>query len=179
MIETAKIQGRAQSAARAEARNIVCGALYDVVSRGMAPPKGHPRWGGRKPGLSNLKLMRREAALSEAIAAALTPEQVEALSPLEIMRSVMRSRYQRGDEAGALAAAALAAPFMHPRLQVSEVTVKHGTAGRSDAEVALEIESLRRRIEAARTIEAIPLTLEARAEPVEAEAVEAVPEPSD
>jgi hypothetical protein len=117
--------------------------------------------------------MRREAALAEAMAAALTPEQVEALSPLEIMRAVMRSRYQRGDEAGALAAAALAAPFMHPRLQVSELTVKHGTAGRSDAEVAREIEALRQRIEVARAAESPPL-IEARAEPVEVVA-EAVP----
>jgi hypothetical protein len=97
----------------------------------MAPPRGHPKWGGRRKGLSNLALARRELALQEAMAAALTPEQVAELSPLEVMRTVMRRRIQAGDDAGALAAAAVAAPYVHARLAMSEVRVQHSTAGRS------------------------------------------------
>jgi hypothetical protein len=116
--------------------------------------------------------MRRELALKEAMAAALTPEQVAELSPLEVMRAVMRRRFQAGDDAGALAAAAVAAPYVHARLQMSEVNIHHTTANRSDDDIAREIEALRRRIEAAHAAEGPPL-IEAQVEPVEAKAEEA------
>ena len=46
----------------------------------MAPPKGHPRWGGRQKGQAALEARRREQEYREAIiAAALTPEQVAEL----------------------------------------------------------------------------------------------------
>jgi hypothetical protein len=131
----------------------------------MAPPRGHPKWGGKKKGTRNInsRVRERERMLQAAIAAALTPEQVAELSPLEVMRTVMRRRIQAGDEAGALAAAAVAAPYVHARLSMSDVRVQHSTADRSDTEIAREIEALRRRVEAARAAET-PL-IEARALP--------------
>jgi hypothetical protein len=77
----------------------------------------------------------------------------------------MRRRIQAGDDAGALAAAAIAAPYVHARLAMSEVRVQHTTADRSDDEIAREIASLQQRIEAAHRAETPPL-IEARAEPV-------------
>jgi hypothetical protein len=139
----------------------------------MAPPKGHPRSGGRRKGISNIALQRRELALQEAMAGALTPEQVAELSPLEVMRAVMRERFRAGDHAGALAAAAVAAPYVHARLAMSEVNVHHSTANRSDAEIAVEIEALRRRIEAARAVEVVPNTALIEAQPVQSIGVSA------
>jgi hypothetical protein len=115
-------------------------------------------------------MRERERVLQAAIAAALTPAEVAELSPLEVMRAVMRERFRAGDHAGALIAAQAAAPYVHARLQVSEVTVRRGAASASDAEVAREIEALRRRIEVARATESTPPLIEARAEPVVVEA---------
>jgi hypothetical protein len=81
------------------------------------------------------------------------PEEILALTPLQIMARVMHSRYAAGDHAGALSAASAAAPYVHARLSMSEMNIHHTTSKRSDDDIAHEIEALRRRIEAARQAE--------------------------
>jgi hypothetical protein len=118
---------------------------------------GTPKTGGRKPGSLNRKSQERQAILEVAIAEVLAPEQVGELSPLQVMRSVMRHHYLRGDYDKALVAATACAPFCHPRLAMSEVTVRHGLAEHSDEDLAAELAALRlKRTEAARTIEHEP-----------------------
>ena len=79
---------------------------------------------------------------------------------------MMLLRINRGDYDGALAAAEKAAPYMHPRLNATDVNVRHSYAGKSDAEVAAEIESLRQKIAIAQphSVATGPL-IEATAEP--------------
>jgi hypothetical protein len=95
------------------------------------------------------------------------PPEVLAMSPLEIMSRVMHHRYAAGDHLGALVAAQAAAPYVHPRLQMTDVTVRHSAPGKSDEQLALEIEALRRRIEAARAAEAVPTLPLIEAQPVQ------------
>ena len=66
-------------------------------------------------------------------------------------------------------AAEKAAPYMHPRLNATDVNVRHSYANKSDAEVAAEIESLRQKIEIAQrqSTAATPPMIEATAEPLE------------
>jgi hypothetical protein len=91
------------------------------------------------------------------------PPEIETMSPLEIMAKVMRARYVAGDHLGALMAAQAAAPYVHPRLNASDVTVRHTTASRSDVEISDEIEAIRSRIERAK-VATLPPLIEARAE---------------
>ena len=77
----------------------------------------------------------------------------------------MHSRYAVGDHAGALSAAAAAAPYVHARLSATDMTVRHTTASKSDEQLALEIDALRRRIEAAQAAEVVPNTLLIEAKP--------------
>jgi hypothetical protein len=92
------------------------------------------------------------------------PQEIAAMSPLEIMAKVMHARYLAGDHLGALMAAQAAAPYVHPRLNASDVTVHHTTASRSDAEISAEIEAIRSRIERAQ-VATLPPLIEASAEP--------------
>jgi hypothetical protein len=91
------------------------------------------------------------------------PPEIEAMTPLDVMAKVMRARYLAGDHLGALMAAQAVAPYVHPRLNASDVTVRHETASRSDTELAAEIEVIRSRIERAK-LATLPPMIEARAE---------------
>jgi hypothetical protein len=88
------------------------------------------------------------------------------LSPLEVMQAVMLLRINKGDYDGALVAAEKAAPYMHAKLNATDVNVRHSYASKSDAEVAAEIELLRQKIAIAqRPSAAVPRLIEATAEP--------------
>jgi hypothetical protein len=101
------------------------------------------------------------------------PPEIMAMTPLEVMLRAMRQRYGEGDILGALTAAGMAAPYVHARLSASDIRVHHNNpANRSDTEIAMEIEGLRKRIEAARAVEAVPL-IEAQVVPEPVEVVEA------
>jgi hypothetical protein len=135
----------------------------------MAAPKGHPRWGGRKKGVPSKARRTRDQLVRDTFqfgSEVAIPEEILALTPLQIMAKVMHSRYAAGDHAGALSAAACAAPYCHARLSMSEMNIHHSTPNRSDTDIAMEIEGLRRRIEQARVAESPPL-IEAQAEAVE------------
>jgi len=131
--------------------------------------RGHKKIGGRK-GTPNKKTQRRlalEKLSSDELQQIMLAELK--LSPLEVMQAVMLLRINRGDYDGALVAAEKAAPYMHPRLNATDVNVRHSYANKSDAEVAAEIESLRQKIEIAQrqSTAATPPMIEATAEPLE------------
>ena len=47
----------------------------------------------------------------------------EGITPLQVMLSIMKQRLEAGDQDGALAAANMAAPYIHSRLAATEVKV--------------------------------------------------------
>jgi hypothetical protein len=69
----------------------------------------------------------------------------------------MRDRNLAGDHAGALAAAAAAAPYVHARLALTDLHVRHSVADRSDVELAADIELLRQKLALVRPGLAPPL----------------------
>jgi hypothetical protein len=125
----------------------------------MSRPKGLPKTGGRAKGVKNKKTELRELRIREATrAAALEPDDIRKLSPLEVMRRIMFNRYEAGDHVGALEAAQACAPYVHPKLNASDVRVRHELSDRSDAELAEEARAL------AAKMRAVGLTIDA--EPV-------------
>jgi hypothetical protein len=113
--------------------------------------KGHTKVGGRKKGDRNKPGPRQHAKLifGDDFRAALL-EEIRA-TPLEVMHAVMMLRVSKGDYDGALVAAEKAAPYCHARLTASEVKVRHSLAGRSDAELAADIEMIRQKLALATT----------------------------
>jgi hypothetical protein len=78
---------------------------------------GHAKVGGRKKGSIDQKILARQQLVEHSLKAiGLTPEEIEALTPLAVMRLVMAARLKAGDHAGALIAAEMAASYCHPRL---------------------------------------------------------------
>jgi hypothetical protein len=109
---------------------------------------GHPKYGGRKPGVQNKKIAARKMAEAEALLEAvkqiseLPPLQLAELTPLNIMEYIMVARFQAGDHAGALSAAQSCAPYLHPRLTAGEVRVTHGYSNMSDEQLFREARAL-------------------------------------
>ncbi len=135
----------------------------------MAAQKGHPRWGGRGKGGKNHSTRQREqAAVHALIAEKLSPAEVETLMPLPVLLRIMRSRVLAGDEAGAAAMAALAAPYCHSRLASSDVRVSGSLTTKSDAVVQAEIgELLLHDPRLLELLRAAPVQLNGTAAPVE------------
>lgn len=113
----------------------------------MPAPKGHPRYGGRAKGKRNSATLLKEEAQQRALQAAydelqLTPEQIALMTPLESMLICMRWSLAARDRAGIIAAAGAAAPYVHYRLSSSEVRVKHDYAVLSDEQLLIEATAL-------------------------------------
>jgi hypothetical protein len=136
--------------------------------------KGHTKTGGRIKGTKNkatavkeerrLLQLRAEMASRQEIELAIA--RVPTMGPLDVLLMGMHLKLSRGDLDGAIQIAAAAAPYTSPRLNATDVNVKHSLANRSDAEVSAEIEALRAKIRQAQlstSMEAPPL-IEATAE---------------
>lgn len=85
------------------------------MARGSSPGE---RRGGRQKGTPNKATVEREAKLAEArdrILASITPEQIAAMSPLDIMLQAMQLEAQSGEWRVAAALAEKAAPYLHPK----------------------------------------------------------------
>jgi hypothetical protein len=67
--------------------------------------------------------------------------------------TVMRSYACEGNHSGTLAAATAAAPYIHARLNVSDIHVRHSFDAESDAELAQELIVAETRLQLAKTIE--------------------------
>src|SRR5262245_22616905 len=86
-------------------------------------PRGGRRFGaGRKPG-SKTRRTREEQALIDRLRAG-------GLQPLEIMLFVMRDHFAAGRYDMAAEVAALAAPYVHPKLSAIQATVTVGDISR-------------------------------------------------
>jgi hypothetical protein len=96
--------------------------------------------------------MRQQQLREATLAAALTPEQCAELSPLEVMRAIMRNRFRAGDYDGALAAARECAPYVHAKLAQTDMRISGTLATKSDSELADEIAQLEARIAAAQVV---------------------------
>src|SRR5215469_16032956 len=128
--------------------------------------KGRAKTGGKKKGTLNRATERRMRLLDGAEEALIKLGQNPAtVSPLMVMCSVMCLRLQERDYKTAVEVAALAAPYVHARLNAAEVRVQHSIAQRSDEEVAIEIEMLRAKI--ARSKDLPPPEIEGAAQTVE------------
>jgi hypothetical protein len=112
---------------------------------------GHPRLGGRKAGVSNQETQVRREIEAQVMAQAIrmtdvTSEELERLSPLNVLLLAMIARWKAGDLAGAVTCASIAAPYCHPRLSQTDVRVEHSLADKSDAELLLEAEELQQKL---------------------------------
>ena len=84
----------------------------------MAPPKGHPRYGGRVKGRPSRRVLEFRAAVEES-----------GLNPVEYMLRVMRDPNADPDRRDRMAAAV--APFVHPRLNAVDARVALALVDRS------------------------------------------------
>jgi hypothetical protein len=129
--------------------------------------KGHAKRGGRKKGVPNKDSQEAKERLQQLLGETIS------FTPLQIMYAVMQIKLERGDPDGALVAAEKAAPYVHARLNATDVRVQHSVAGKSDTEVAAEIEALRAKLAVSRSL-APPAMIEASADPIEVLPVEPV-----
>jgi hypothetical protein len=151
--------------------------------------KGRAKTGGRRKGVPSAKHQARrraevETKLLELRAELASREEIElaiarvpTMGPLDVLLMGMHLKLARGDLEGAVQIATAAAPYTSPRLNATDVNVKHSLANRSDAEVSAEIEALRAKIRQAQlstSMEAPPL-IEATAESVQHHEKVAVP----
>jgi hypothetical protein len=131
--------------------------------------KGRAKTGGKRKGTLNKKTEARMHLLADTEQALIQlgadPTRV---SPLMVMCSVMCLRLQEKDYKAAVEVAALAAPYVHPRLNAAEVNVRHTLSSRSDAEIAADIRVLRLKIAASQTA---TTTIDAEPDPVLADTV--------
>ena len=115
--------------------------------------KGRAKTGGRQKGTPDKKDVAREQLTAHALqVAGLSPLEIDALTPLAVMRLVMTARWRAGDHAGALLAAEAAAPYVHPRLAAADIRVISTADRMSDEELKNEILLLEQRIKAAETV---------------------------
>jgi hypothetical protein len=137
--------------------------------------QGHKKTGGRKKGTPNKMTSLLKKRFQE-----LMDSEVK-MTPLQAMLGILKIRVDQGDFEGALLAAEKAAPYVHARLNATDVRVLHSVAGKSDSEIAVEIAALRAKLDAARSLPAPPV-IDAVPESVEAasaEGVVTVPENAD
>jgi hypothetical protein len=116
------------------------------MSRSPGRPKGTPKTGGRAAGVPN----RATVAKAEAIALAhdalgMTADDIAKLTPLAGMMLVMKWGIETRNPGVVLAAAAAAAPYVHPRLSHAEVRVS-GSVTLSDDQLRQEIAALESRM---------------------------------
>jgi hypothetical protein len=99
-------------------------------------PKGSPKTSGsgKRKGLMNRSTLEREQTLANALIVEferLTPEQVESITPTDIMRLCALSAVKLGNWGLALMASEKWAPYVHPKL----AAVVHHEGGRVGPEI--------------------------------------------
>ncbi len=115
----------------------------------MRGAKPGERRGGRARGTPNKATVDREAALAAAHRRAtdgMTEAERASLSPLDVMLLAMRIAVQEGDWRLATSVAAAAAPYVHPKLAATSVTLEPpDDAKLTDEQVEAELAELDRR----------------------------------
>jgi hypothetical protein len=72
----------------------------------------------------------------------LTPAVIESITPLQCMLLAMHKAIAADNMGLALSCAAVAAPYMHPRLTAAEVRITNTITTQSDADLKAEIAAL-------------------------------------
>jgi hypothetical protein len=86
-------------------------------------------------------MARHQAAVEQSLRD--MPEaQRSVLTPLDALLFLVRECARLGDRWGLQAAATAAAPYVHPRLNASDIRVRHTYEAKSDAELAEELVQL-------------------------------------
>jgi hypothetical protein len=128
--------------------------------------RGHTKTGGRVKGTKNKatvdkqrakeegRLLRLRAEMASRQEIELAIARIPTMNPLDVMLMGMHLKLARGDLDGAITIAAAAAPYTSPRLNATDVTVRHSLSNRTDADVRAEIEALKAKIEAAKALPA-------------------------
>jgi hypothetical protein len=126
------------------------------MSRPPGRPKGTQKTGGRVAGTPNrVNRLVHEAKLIPPGAYAevgLSPEVIESITPLQCMLFVMHKALEANNMALAMSCAAVAAPYVHPKLTSSDVRISGELTTKSDAELAAEIVALEAKIIAAQVV---------------------------
>jgi hypothetical protein len=114
----------------------------------MAFTPGHIKAGGRRAGTPNKKVAARQRLLKLA-------HEPGVASPLDVMLQIMCLRLVGKDFKGALEAATLAAPYLHPKLQATDIRMQQvPLAQRSDADLDADIAALRAKLAASAALSA-------------------------
>jgi len=93
--------------------------IKDPIEKLKHPHGGARPGSGRKTGTKNRKTLEREAAARAALDSMLgelTPEQIEAMQPLDVLLWAMRLQLKIGNIMGAASVAEKAAGFVHPKI---------------------------------------------------------------
>jgi hypothetical protein len=112
------------------------------------PRGGHRPGAGRKPGSRDKVTIDAEQKLAEAterLAAELTPEQIAAMSPLDVMLHAVKIEAMAGQWRMAAALAEKAAPYLHPKLSSEILNVRTDDGNRPTEDLAQERDAIARR----------------------------------
>lgn len=106
-------------------------------------------WGGKRPGAGRKKgaETKRTKARREIAAQAAA----EGITPLEVMLNAMREYAAEGEREKAIAVAALAAPYVHPRLAAAIIKNDRPTA------INIAVVSIDGKPDALQTTEVVPV----------------------
>ena len=105
-------------------------------------------------------MARQNYAIEEALRQ-IPAAQLAAFTPLDMLLFLMRECARLGDRAGAHAAAVAAAPFLHPRLNATDLQVHHTYGDKSDTELQAELAKIECKLLASQTINGILVEPEA------------------
>jgi len=90
---------------------------------GARPGAGRPKGGKNRESIDREKKLA-EAAERMAAGGTLTPEQINALSPLDVMLHAMKIDVAAGEWRSAASLAEKAAPYLHPKLASEVLTLR-------------------------------------------------------
>jgi hypothetical protein len=99
-----------------------------------------------------MTVARQQAVMSmvdKVTAAVNLPAEIANIMPLDAMLVCLRWALAENDRPGALAAAAAAAPYLHPKLSATELHVSGSLDSRPTEEILIELTALRLKEEAA------------------------------
>jgi hypothetical protein len=119
----------------------------------------HEKCGGRKRGTPDKRTIALREMLDRVYEVVMPqlPNEIRDMTPLEALLLCMRWSIAAQDREGILAAASLAAPYCHPRLNSVDMQVRNPDEKLSDEELAEQIRQLEERIALAENGEAEPL----------------------
>jgi hypothetical protein len=108
---------------------------------------GRSKTGGRTKGTLNKAKQETLEAIQGAFArVGIDVADVAHITPLEAMRVALHLAILNRDRGGILQVASAMAPYIHPKLAMSEVRVQHTLAARTTEDLLAEAETLRRRL---------------------------------